>query len=91
MNIIDALNKFNARTCEINAALPSIDDEIALMAPALFPKWVADIFYNSDERVRYNEQLYKCVQSHTSQSDWTPDQTPSLWVAVAEPGTIPVW
>lgn len=42
-------------------------------------------------RVRYNGQLYRCEQAHTSQEDWTPDATPALWTAVAEPGEIPVW
>jgi hypothetical protein len=41
--------------------------------------------------VRYNDVLYRCEQSHTSQADWTPDQTPALWTEVAKPGEIPVW
>lgn len=27
--------------------------------------------------------LYKCVQAHTSQADWTPDAAPALWVRVS--------
>lgn len=31
------------------------------------------------------------MQAHTSQDDWTPDQTPALWVEIAKPGEIPEW
>jgi hypothetical protein len=34
---------------------------------------------------RYGEKLYRCVQAHTSQSDWTPDKTASLWACTADP------
>ena len=30
-------------------------------------------------------KLYKCVQNHTSQADWTPDVTPALWVLAGDP------
>ena len=43
MNMMDALNSFNSRMCEINEALPMLDDEIALTVPALFPAWAADL------------------------------------------------
>lgn len=36
--------------------------------------------------------LYKCLQAHTSQDDWTPDITVSLWkcLSITESG-IPEW
>lgn len=30
----------------------------------------------------YNEQKYRCIQAHTTQSDWTPDVTTALWETV---------
>ena len=77
------------RTIEAAAALQS--DEAALDNIYLYPKWEAGIAVNVGERYRYGDTLYKCVQAHTSQTDWTPDATPALWTEVAEPGTIPVW
>lgn len=68
-----------------------LSDEDALEAVELFPAWVADIAYAADERIRYGGKLYRCVQAHTSQTEWTPDQTPALWTEVALPGEIPVW
>lgn len=75
----------------IEKASASLDDSDALDAPALFPAWASGKAYALTDRVRYGEKLYKCVQAHTSQSDWTPDATPALWTEVAKPGEIPVW
>lgn len=75
----------------IEKAAESLPDDDALEAVELFPAWATDISYTADERVSYAEKLYRCVQSHTSQADWTPDTTPALWAEVAKPGEIPVW
>lgn len=63
----------------------SLDDESALDGIELFPLWKAmpPMTYEIGDRVRYNDTLYKCVQAHTSQSDWTPDVTPALWTEVS--------
>ena len=75
----------------MHKAAVSLGDEDALEAVELFPAWAADTAYAADERIRYIEKLYRCVQAHTSQADWTPDVTPALWTEVAKPGEIPVW
>lgn len=75
----------------MHKAAVSLDDEDALEAVELFPVWEADKAYAADVRIRYGEKLYRCVQAHTSQADWTPDATPALWTEVAKPGEIPVW
>ena len=75
----------------MHKAAISLADEDALEAVELFPLWKTDTAYAADERIRYGEKLYRCVQAHTSQADWTPDATPALWTEVAKPGEIPVW
>lgn len=75
----------------IEKAAESLPDEDALEAVELFPVWATDTAYTADERVSYADKLYRCVQSHTSQAEWTPDATPALWTEVAKPGEIPVW
>lgn len=75
----------------IEKAAVSLDDEDALEAVELFPAWAADTAYERGIRVRYGDKLYRCEQAHTSQSDWTPPDTPALWTEVAKPGEIPVW
>ena len=72
-------------------ASASLNDEDALQSIELFDSWKADTAYTTDTRLRYEGKLYKVLQDHTSQSDWTPDVAVSLYVAVPEPGTIPVW
>ncbi len=64
-----------------------LDDETALDGVELFPMWNAEKEYAVGDRVQYNGTLYKCVQAHTSQADWTPDATPALWVVV----TVEEW
>ena len=67
----------------IEQAAVSLNDEDALTGIELFPAWKSGHAYATDERIRYGEKLYKCVQAHTSQEDWTPDVTPALWVLVS--------
>ena len=75
----------------MHKAAVSLGDEDAIEAVELFPTWKSGTSYATDERIRYGEKLYRCVQAHTSQADWTPDATPALWTEVAKPGEIPVW
>lgn len=75
----------------IEKASASLPDEDALEAVELFPLWAAGIAYEADQRIRYGEKLYRCVQAHTSQEDWEPPAVPALWTEVAKPGEIPVW
>jgi len=69
----------------------SLPDEDALSGVTLFPHWAAGVAYKIDYRIQYGEKLYRVVQAHTSQADWTPDATPALYTEVAKPGEIPVW
>lgn len=64
-------------------ASASLTDTDALTAQELFDTWKTDTAYSVDERIRYGETLYRCVQAHTSQDDWTPDVTPALWTVVS--------
>ena len=74
-------------------ASTSLPDEDAIDAVELFENWEVGQAYEVGKRLRYkvNDKLYKVVQAHTSQADWTPDITPALYTEVAKPGEIPVW
>ena len=61
----------------------TLDDETALTGVELFPMWTIGRSYAVGDRVQHGGILYKCVQAHTSQADWTPDATPALWVVVS--------
>ena len=75
----------------IEKASVNLSDDDALTAVELFPAWEVGKSYSQNDRILYNGKLYKVVQSHTSQADWTPDATPALFTEVAKPGEIPVW
>ena len=77
----------------IEALAQNLDDGAASSAAELFPNWSVGTKYEKDERVRYNGVLYKVLQSHTSQADWTPDTAVSLYtrVLIPDPEVIPVW
>ena len=61
----------------------TLDDETALTGVELFPAWVVGKAYAVGNRAQYNGTLYKCIQAHTSQSDWMPSATPALWKTVS--------
>ena len=71
-------------------------DENAVKVIDLYPVWTVDIQITQDminkgqNRYQYNGKLYKCIQAHTTQADWTPDVTPALFtvIDVEHAGTI---
>lgn len=63
----------------------SATDEQAIDAPAVYPEWKTECEYFVDDRVLYNDVLYKVLQAHTSQETWTPADAPSLFVKVLIP------
>lgn len=77
----------------IEKASMSLSDEDALEAVEFFPAWNVPADYVVGDRVRYEGLLYKCLQSHTSQSTWAPTDAPSLWaqVLIPDPEVIPEW
>lgn len=78
----------------IEAAATSLSDVEAAKAVELFPKWECPHDYVVGDRVNdiSTNKLYKCVQAHTSQADWTPDAAASLWSVAADPAEEwPAW
>lgn len=67
----------------IEKAAVSLTDADALESVEMFPAWAAGVAYTVDERIQYGGTLYRVVQAHTSQADWTPDKTPALFVVVS--------
>ena len=63
----------------------SIDDVTAAEHAELFAPWNFPVAYQKGNMRQYKGTLYKCVQDHTSQEDWTPDTASSLWTAAADP------
>lgn len=89
MTITEAQNIRNA----IEQAVQSLPDETALNVVNLYPVWKSGIAYTTGYCIQYNKTLYKVLQDHTSQDDWTPDTAPSLFAKVLIPdaNVIPEW
>lgn len=69
-----------------------IDAATAAEHADLFAPWAYPINYKVGNIRRYGGALYKCVQDHTSQADWTPDTASSLWAITADPAEEwPAW
>lgn len=67
---------------DIQTAISYLSDEQASTVISLYPAWQEKVDYTVGERIKYDGKLYKCIQDHTSQSDWTPDVAVSLWAEI---------
>ena len=67
------------------------DDQLLTVA-GLFPYWQPNESVEAHVDIRnFQGQLYECIQSHTTQSDWYPPNVPALWVLKRESGVIAEW
>lgn len=76
----------------------SLTDEKAMEVATIYDPWAVGKPYAVGDFFTYGEngvgdpQLYKVVQAHTSQADWTPDVTASLYTSIGlDEHGYPVW
>lgn len=76
----------------------TLSEENALVCVHLYRPWAVGASYKVDEYLTYgvnsvgDPQLYKVVQAHTSQADWTPDSVPALYTPIGlNDDSYPVW
>ena len=71
----------------------NLTDAQALQVPMLFDEFDGrGVDYTVGKKVLYKGVLYKVIQAHTSQADWTPATAPSLFAKVINEtvdGSIP--
>ena len=66
----------------------TLSEDEAMEIATVFDPWSTGVSYEVGTYVTYGSnnvgdpQLYKVVQSHTSQDDWTPDTTASLYTPI---------
>ena len=82
----------------MDVAGATLTDEQALTCVRLYRPWEIGKSYAVGDFLTYGEnsvgdpQLYKVVQAHTSQADWMPDITASLYDAIGlDDSGYPVW
>lgn len=68
----------------------TVDDNTALRMREFYPKWAAGVDYATGYKVQRGGKLWRCLQSHTAQAGWEPENAASLWTKICEThdGTI---
>ena len=92
--IAQQMNRF----FQIMAQQMNLEDEVAMEIADLYKPWVEGKAYTTGTILKYGTnadgetQLYSVLQNHTSQFDWLPDLTPSLYKKVGfDDSGIPIW
>jgi hypothetical protein len=57
----------------------------------IYPKWRINEYYEANEVFVKDGLLFRVIQTHTSQADWLPETTKSLYTAYRVPGEITEW
>lgn len=85
--------KLSALIAAILSIRKAADDAAAIAAKDIYPSWKSDTLYGVNDRVLYNDTLYRCLQEHTSLAAWNPVDATSLWaeVLIPDPDVTPEW
>lgn len=62
----------------------TVDDQTALRMVEFYPEWAAGVAYTADYKVQHGGKLWRCLQAHTSQTGWEPENAPALWTEICE-------
>ena len=86
-NLVNSLiNTINNSKFYTDADIAGVRKNITDINQEMFPEWDSNSYdYFAGEKVAYNGKYYRCVQSHTSQSTWNPEDAKSLWAEIGNP------
>ena len=62
----------------------TVDDNTALRMVEFYPEWSAGQAYTAGFKVQHGSKLWRCLQAHTSQTGWEPENVPALWTEICE-------
>ena len=62
----------------------TVDDNTALRMTAFYPEWAENTEYTIGYKVQRGGRLWRCIQAHTSQAGWKPENAASLWTEICE-------
>ena len=62
----------------------TVDDQTALRMVDFYPEWAAGVTYTAEYKVQRSGKLWRCLQAHTAQAGWEPENTPALWTEICE-------
>ena len=80
MNMIE---RARALRRKIEQMAENLTDEEAVDNSELYPVWDQESHeYKAGDRIRYNGELYKVLQNHSSQVDWSPETAAALFAKI---------
>ena len=62
----------------------NVDDNTALRMTTFYPEWAENTEYTIGYKVQRGGRLWRCLQAHTSQAGWEPENAASLWTEICE-------
>lgn len=62
----------------------TVDDNTALRMVEFYPEWASGTDYTAGYKAQKGGKLWRCLQDHTSQDGWEPENTPALWTEICE-------
>lgn len=62
----------------------TVDDNTALRMVEFYPEWSAGQAYTAGYKAHRGEKLWRCLQAHTAQTGWEPENAASLWTEICE-------
>lgn len=62
----------------------TVDDRTALRMAEFYPEWESGQAYTAGYKAQNNGKLWRCLQAHTSQDGWEPENAASLWEEICE-------
>lgn len=67
------------------AEMEQLDDATCTKHAEQFSEWTFPMNYAEKAICSYEGKLYRCLQAHAAQADWTPSSTASLWKEIGDP------
>ena len=62
----------------------TVDDQTALRMVAFYPEWAEGQACAAGYKAQRGGKLWRCLQAHTTQTGWEPENAASLWEQICE-------
>ena len=62
----------------------TVDDQTALRMVAFYPEWAEGQACAAGYKAQRGGKLWRCLQAHTAQTGWEPENAASLWTEICE-------
>ena len=62
----------------------TVDDQTALRMASFYPEWEAGQACAAGYKAQRGGKLWRCLQAHTAQTGWEPENAASLWEQICE-------